>query len=233
MTPMPDPTVSLPPQAPLWRRALRLVLRLGLIAVLAYGLHLMSVWVHGLTGQLNNINHAHAMTGIFIASLLGYALLLAAPFVPGVEIGVAILMVEGPSAAPFVYTATILGLTLAYLVGRFLPLPWLARTLTDLRLAGWAAAILRLDAMPREDRIAHLCARMPKRLGRIAVRYRYVMLAVLVNLPGTAAIGGGGGILTLAGLSRLFNFWGVLATIMIACSPVPVAVWLFGTQFLH
>ncbi|MBI1416902.1 MAG: hypothetical protein GC146_06740 [Limimaricola sp.] len=230
---MSDPPVFRSNPAPLWRRALRLTLRLGLIAALAFGLHLMSVWVHDLTGQLNSIDHARTMTGILAVSLLGYALLLAAPFVPGVEIGVAILLVEGPSAAPFVYAATILGLALAYLVGRFLPLPWLARILADLRLATWAAAILRLDAMPREDRIARLCERMPKRLGKIAVNYRYIMLAVLVNLPGTAVIGGGGGILTLAGLSRLFNFWGVLATIMIACAPVPLAVWLFGTGFLH
>jgi hypothetical protein len=54
------------------------------------------------------------------------------------------------------------------------------------------------------------------------------MLAVLVNMPGNAFIGGGGGIFFTAGLSRLFLPTQTVLTIVFAVAPVPLAVWAFG-----
>jgi hypothetical protein len=67
-------------------------------------------------------------------------------------------------------------------------------------------------------------------MSRLTVDYRYVTLGLLLNIPGTFAIGGGGGILMAAGLSRLFRGWIVLATLMIATLPVPLTVWILGVS---
>ena len=49
-----------------------------------------------------------------------------------------------------------------------------------------------------------------------------------MNTPGNAVIGGGGGIMMLAGLSGLFAPLPTALAIMIAVSPVPIAVMLMG-----
>jgi hypothetical protein len=49
-----------------------------------------------------------------------------------------------------------------------------------------------------------------------------------VNTPGNAVIGGGGGIMLLAGLSGIFAPLPTALSIMIAVSPVPLAVALLG-----
>ncbi|MGB3315212.1 MAG: hypothetical protein WBB85_12430, partial [Albidovulum sp.] len=56
----------------------------------------------------------------------------------------------------------------------------------------------------------------------------YVLLALLINLPGNSLLGGGGGILLLAGMSRLFSPLATLATVAIAVAPVPILVYLMG-----
>ncbi|WP_170941102.1 hypothetical protein [Antarctobacter heliothermus] len=45
-------------------------------------------------------------------------------------------------------------------------------------------------------------------------------------------IGGGGGILFLTGLSRLFKPAAVALTVALAVMPVPLAVWVFGIDIL-
>ncbi len=86
--------------------------------------------------------------------------------------------------------------------------------------------------MPRPERLSLLRLRLPDWLGRSAINFRYVSVALLVNLPGNALIGGGGGICMIAGLSRLFSTWIFALTIALAVAPVPVLVWIFGTKIL-
>jgi hypothetical protein len=64
------------------------------------------------------------------------------------------------------------------------------------------------------------------------VRFRYVALALLINLPGSSLIGGGGGILLLAGLSGLFLPKATFLTLALAVAPVPLLVWLIGPGIL-
>ena len=60
----------------------------------------------------------------------------------------------------------------------------------------------------------------------------YLALAVALNIPGNYLIGGGGGIALFAGVSRLFSVPGFVITIMLAVAPVPLAVMIFGIEFL-
>ncbi|MCO6746545.1 hypothetical protein KQH42_30565, partial [Streptomyces sp. CHA1] len=58
----------------------------------------------------------------------------------------------------------------------------------------------------------------------------YVALALAVNTPGNSIIGGGGGIMMMAGLSGIFSPLATFLTVTIAVSPVPLAVVFLGLR---
>ncbi len=218
---------------PIWHGLLRMMLRfaiiIGLVVLVKYGLDGLSDKM----ALLESDAAAGAMTGLIVTVLIGYALLIATPFVPGVEIGIAILMIQGADAAPVVYLATVSGMALAFVSGQYLSLDWLSRTCADLYMFRLCTILHRIKSTSRSDRLASLNDRMPRWLAPVLVGYRYVTLGLLINLPGNIALGGGGGIMIGAGLSRLFQTGYVVLTIALATLPVPLAVWLLGTDILH
>ncbi|MBT8409573.1 MAG: hypothetical protein KJN93_08105, partial [Alphaproteobacteria bacterium] len=159
-------------------------------------------------------------------------LLIAVPFVPGVEIGISLMMIEGPGVAPYVYLATVIGLAVAYLCGRYLPYDWLHQVFADLRMWRVCDLLTEIKPLSRERRLTLMRRRLPRWASKIAVDGRYLGLALLFNLPGNSVIGGGGGIAMVAGLSRLFTLRGAVLTIALAVAPVPLAVWYFGIDLL-
>lgn len=216
-----------------WRSALRAALRLALIALLVLAIKL---GLDQITAQLDKLESRaadQAMLGLIVTLLIGYALILAIPFVPGVEIGLAILMIQGPSAAPVVYLATVSGLSLAFVIGQYMSLDTLSRTCSDLYMFRLCTILHRIKTTPRDARLDALNDRLPRWLAPFLVGYRYVTLAALINLPGNIAVGGGGGIVLAAGLSRLFHTGLVILTIALATLPVPLLVWLVGTDILR
>lgn len=169
--------------------------------------------------------------GVHSAVMFGtvaYVVLLAIPFVPGAEIGIALLTSFGASIAPLVYAATVVAMMLAYVIGLVLPSHLLVRLLRAVRLQKAASLIERVCALPREDRIAVLLDAAPPQFVGFLIKRRYVALAVAVNIPGNAIIGGGGGIMIMAGLSGLFTPVQTFTAIMIGVSPVPLAIMLLG-----
>jgi hypothetical protein len=153
---------------------------------------------------------------------LAYAVVLAIPFVPGVELGLLIMAVFGPIGAIIAYSATIGGLGLAYAVGRVLPERVVVELLERLGIAmsreGVASTMQGLIAKSRLGRTA------PRTLGALLFDYRHLTLALCLNFPGNAALGGGGGLALLCGLSRQFRWRFFLLTVAIATSPVPILV---------
>ncbi|MEM7720288.1 MAG: hypothetical protein AAF222_13905 [Pseudomonadota bacterium] len=211
---------------PFWLAALRLLLRLGGVLLAAYGIHMVMDWA---MVRAESIGSGGLMLGLLTLLLLTYALLIAVPFMPGVEIGISLLILQGAAIAPFVYSATLLGLLAAYLAGRFLPDRWLHGLLLDLRLRRACALVDRLAPMSGAERLAHLTDRAPRWLKPIIGPWRYILLAVLINMPGTTVIGGGGGIAMTAGFSRLFRPGATALTLALAVLPVPLIVWLTGS----
>ncbi len=214
---------------PVWLGALRLAGKLLVIAVAVYAVHLLLDWT---TARAEATDSPGLMIGVLTTLLLAYALLIAVPFMPGIEIGITLLMMKGAAIAPLVYLATVLGLFLAYAAGRFMPERWLRGLLEDLRLRRACALIDQLSPMSREERLAHLSARAPGWLRPVIGTGRYVLLAVLINVPGNAVIGGGGGIAFVAGFSRLFRPSYTALAVVLAVLPVPLTVWLTGSARL-
>lgn len=169
---------------------------------------------------------------VIMTAVAAYAVLVAIPFVPGVEIGLALLVVVGSGLAILVYLATVAGLTASFLTGRFMPQRWLMRVLRALRLHGSVALLEKMSGMAPEARLAFLLERAPSRLLPFLLRHRYVALAALLNIPGNAVIGGGGGIAMIAGISGLYTTPRFLGAVALGVAPVPFLVAVFGATWL-
>lgn len=207
---------------------LRVVLGLCLLIAVAVALRLFGHWMAGRLHDLAPRQSGPALLVLLVLSLVIYAILIAVPFVPGIEIGLTLMMLRGPSVVIWVYLATIIGLALAYIAGRFVPYAWLRKLFGDLHLMRAAGLVAQVEPLTPEARLMLLRNALPPRAQGLAGRGRYVLLALLVNMPGSALLGGGGGILMMAGLSRVFTPIATLVTVLIAVAPVPVVVWVFG-----
>jgi hypothetical protein len=172
------------------------------------------------------------MTGMLVLTLLFYATLIAIPFVPGVEIGLFLLIAFGAPVAPYVYLATLSGLTASFLVGRYLPISSMCRLLGGVGLKSACAFMQRIETLGQRERLLLVQEWLPAWIGPGLVRYRYIAVAVGLNVPGNALVGGGGGIVLLAGLSRTFSPTVTILTIAAAVSPVALAVYIFGAGIL-
>lgn len=215
---------------PLRQSALRILTKLAVVLVAVWVIHRLMSWIFSLGEAAGGA--AALMGGIIFVALLTYAALIAVPFVPGVEIGISLMILRGPDVAPFVYVATVAGLLLAFGAGRFMPYDWMFQFFLDLRMTRAAELMKKLKPLSRERRLTLLRRQLPRRIGNLLVDYRYVALALLLNLPGNALIGGGGGICLVAGLSRVYTARATLLTIAIAVAPVPAVVWFFGIDIL-
>jgi hypothetical protein len=159
---------------------------------------------------------------IVVLGILLYIVLTAIPFVPGIELGMALIVAFGVRIVPAVYCATLTALILSFLVGRLVPEYWIA---AGFRWIGFSRAEkLALDyaEVPVLQRATLLLQKAPSGWLSWVLRYRLIALAILFNLPGSALLGGGGGIAMAAGISRLVSFPKFLLCAAIAVSPVPL-----------
>lgn len=209
----------------------RHLVRLAVILALAYGVHLL-IAAAGSLEPLAGRGGGYRDLAVGLL-LIVYVILIAVPFVPGVEVGLALMAMEGPWIAPVIYAATMLGLLLAFGAGRWLPPAQIDRLLADLHLRRARALHAEIASLDPPERLALLNDRAPGWLRPLVLRFRYLLIAVLVNLPGNSLLGGGGGILLIAGLSRLFRPLAMTLTLMLAVLPVPLLVWAFNINILH
>jgi len=209
-----------------WKTARRIVL----LILLLVAANLAGNYFADLFGAQLKESGAIARWGT-AALAIAYFILLAIPFVPGVEMGMMLMAIHGTSIALLVYLCTVAGLSAAFLAGRLVPLAAIARFARFLRLERVALFIDDIEAMDSEERLTRLMERAPSRVIPFLLRHRHVALAVVLNIPGNSVIGGGGGIALLAGSTRLFSAAGFLVAVALAVSPVPLAFYLFGQQF--
>jgi len=205
---------------------LRVVGLIVFLLIATWGVHLIR---EALDLQIRPDNEQQVHRAIMFGAG-AYIGLLALPFVPGAEIGLALLAAFGAGIAPLIYVCTVASMTLAFTVGRFLPIGALERLLSLLRMQRAARLVARAAPLSQEDRLAMLLDGQPKTALRLALRYRYLALALAVNTPGNSIIGGGGGIMMMAGLSGIFSPLATVLTIAIAVSPVPLAVIFLGLR---
>jgi len=210
--------------------------RIALFGVFFIGvlvaINLASGWITDLLKMEIGPKNEHIFHWIIMGSLAFYTVLIAIPFVPGVEIGIALIMMVGPGLIALIYACTIVGLFVSFLIGTYVPQDWIKRAFLNVGFKRAGNLIDELERLPPNERVALLVARAPSRWLPFLLRWRYVALALAINIPGNALIGGGGGISLAAGLSRLYSPPLYLLTLLVAVAPIPVAIFVFGTTIL-
>jgi len=166
--------------------------------------------------------HVNMALFALAVSVVSYTLLLAIPFLPGIEVGLVLMAMLGTKGIVLVYGCTVMALSLSFLFGRLLPPRYLARALGWFHLVRARDLVLSLEPLPPDERLRFLLEGAPSRFVPFLLRQRYLILGVLFNLPGNALIGGGGGIGLVAGMSRLFPFPKYLLLICVAITPGPI-----------
>ena len=208
----------------------RFYFRLFLILILLITLViLVDSWIRGEVGIAKEwVEMAKSQWGreaLFAGGML-YILLLSLPFVPGVELGLLLMCIFGKEGIVLIYLFTVSGLNLAFLMGRCLPKNRIAIWLGKLgfsRFSADSSDVIKemLDHSTFGEKLRK------QRIGSIVLRYRYLILAVLFNLPGNYLLGGGGGISLICGASRSVSWKWFLFTAVFATSPVPILAF-FG-----
>lgn len=182
-------------------------------------------------GQLNphlTPSTEPALHRLIMTAITVYVLLMMLPFIPGVEIGLGMMVMFGPKIAPLVYGCTVLALVLSFLIGRLVPQHSIIGMFEALHLKRAGNLLRELETLNSEARLQFLLRNASTRIVPFLLRHRFLALMVALNLPGNALVGGGGGICLVGGFSRLFSFPKFIRAVAIAVAPVPLMVLLTG-----
>jgi hypothetical protein len=204
--------------------ALKLALLVGLLIAASYA----GKWVMGQLNPHLTPSTEPALHRLIMTAITVYILLMILPFVPGIEIGLGMMVMFGPNIAPLVYGGTVLALMLSFLLGRLLPQHNIVEIFDLLRLRRAARLLRQLEVLDSRERLEFLLQNASTRIVPFLLRYRFLALMVALNLPGNAVIGGGGGIGLIAGFSRLFTLPKYALAVAVAVLPVPLMVLLTG-----
>ncbi|MGH1487381.1 MAG: hypothetical protein ACRBCI_14295 [Cellvibrionaceae bacterium] len=151
--------------------------------------------------ELSELTSVLGAGHVLFWGLLVYAVLLALPYFPSVEIGFAIMVVFGKQGVAFAYVATLIGFLLAFLVGKLIQN-------FDLKDHG-------LYRVCKSDITAKLAGKSP-----------FFALVMLINLPGNIVLGGGGGIALNYGMTKQLNILMFTLAIAIGVAPLPLLMVL-------
>jgi len=205
-------------ETPKIRRFFKISLIVGFLVVLNYG---GSLVVEQINFQLWP-EHEHLMVTVLWVAIVVYVLWMALPFVPGIELGLALMIMLGTRGIVLVYFCTLMSLSLSFTIGRLIPLNSFARFLGWLHLYKAWDLVLQLEPLNSEEKLNFLLRSAPSKIIPFLVKHRYLMIAVALNLPGNVLIGGGGGIGLISGMSRLYPFPKYILLVSLAITPLPL-----------
>lgn len=210
-------------------RRIGLVIKLGLFLAVLVAANQAGHWIMdelSLTIRPSNEVYLHRL---IMTAVVIYVLLTALPFVPGVEVGMMMMALFGAKIVPLVYLATVIALIVAYVVGRYIPREFVLELFDALRLRRARVLLQSVEPLGPKERVDFLLQGASSRWASFLLRHRYMAVAVTLNVPGNAVIGGGGGISLAAGFSGLFSLPTYALTVMFAVAPLPIAVWFTGS----
>lgn len=196
----------------------------GWVVLLALGAYVAWVGTQELQTMQASLRASVGTRGLVLLTL-AYTVALALPFVPGMELGLLIMVAFGTTGLLVAYAATVLGLWLSYAVGCVLPQGLLPQRLVPTRLRAAAPSHHHPDpagALAAVCLSSRFAGHAGRKLAGWVLAHRYLSLAVCLNLPCNALIGGGGGIALLCGMSRRFGCARYLLTVCLATSPLPI-----------
>jgi hypothetical protein len=119
------------------------LLLLGILLFLNYGVARLS----DLLAYQMWPSHVDMFVFIVIGSAILYVVLMALPFMPGIEVGLMLMAMLGVGGIVLVYLCTVLALSLSFLAGRLLPPRYVARALGWLRLERARKLVTELEPL--------------------------------------------------------------------------------------
>jgi hypothetical protein len=207
-----------PAETPKIRRFFKISLIVGFLVLVNYG---GSLVVEQINFQLWP-EHEHLMITALWFAIVVYVLWMALPFVPGIELGLALMVMLGTRGVVLVYLCTLLSLSLSFTIGRLIPLNSFARFLGWLHLYKAQDLVLQLEPLNSEEKLNFLLRTAPSKVIPFLLKHRYLTIAIALNLPGNSLIGGGGGIGLITGMSRLYPFPKYILLVSLAITPLPI-----------
>lgn len=159
-----------------------------------------------------------------LAVLAVYALLICVPFLPSFHLSLAFMILQGPDQIWWIFWATVVGFLLPFVAGNRIPHRHLVHIFNDLHMYRIAKLVKDTHAIPRDQRSELITQMAPKWIKPLVNKWRYLAIAIALNVPGNVIIGGAGGILMVAGLSRLFAPAAILVTIIVCLCPIPILI---------
>ena len=207
-----------PAETPKIRRFFKISLIVGFLVLVNYG---GSLVVEQINFQLWP-EHEHLMITALWFAIVVYVLWMALPFVPGIELGLALMVMLGTRGVVLVYLCTLLSLSLSFTIGRLIPLNDFARLLGWLHLYKAQDLVLQLEPLNSEEKLNFLLRTAPSKVIPFLLKHRYLTIAIALNLPGNSLIGGGGGIGLITGMSRLYPFTKYILLVSLAITPLPI-----------
>ena len=193
-----------------------------LFVLIVVSINLGGTW---LTQQINFQlfpRHDSMLQFVVLGSTILYVLLMAIPFMPGIEIGLALMILLGSKGALLVYLCTVIALAISFIIGRKAPPHLITRLLNWFHLNKAGALVAHLEPLDQQQRLKLLYGKTPSKLVPFLLRHRYLAIVAVLNLPGNALIGGGGGIGVIAGMSKIFPFYIFILLAAVAVAPVPL-----------
>jgi hypothetical protein len=166
--------------------------------------------------------HDSMLQFMVIGSTLLYVLLMTVPFMPGIEIGLALMILLGNKGALLIYLCTVIALAISFIIGRRMPPHLIILLLNWFHLYKASVLIAQLEPLDQQQRLKLLYEKAPRKLVPFLLRHRYLAIVAILNLPGNALIGGGGGIGVIAGMSKIFPFYVFILLVAVAVAPIPL-----------
>ncbi len=202
--------------------------RLSIVVAVIVALNCLGTWLgHQVNFQLFPRHDTMLHTLVIIAVAI-YILLMATPFMPGIEVGMAVMLLLGYKSASLIYLSTLLALSISYVVGRYFPLKLIKNFLRWLYMHKASDLVDELEPLNQQERLALLNKKAPKKVAPFLLKHRYLTIAAILNLPGNALVGGGGGIGLVVGMSRVVPFYKYFLVVLVSVLPVPLCIYLKG-----
>jgi len=159
-----------------------------------------------------------AITILFLA----YVVCMILPFMPAIELGLILLMMLDIKGIIFLYSLTIIALSISFWLGRLVPIRWLLGLFDFLHFDRASKLFNEMSQSDDKKRLDILIYNAPKHIIPVMLKHRYWVVAIALNMPGNALIGGGGGIGMISGMSRILNYPSYFLTVLIAVIPLPL-----------
>ncbi len=203
-------------------------LRLLLLLLIILAINTGGAWlVHQVDFQIFP-RHEPVLHILVLSFIAFYILLMTLPFMPGIEVGVALMLLLGSKGAVLVYLSTLLALSISFAIGRVVSCQVICSVLNWLHFHKSCALIEQIEPMDPQQRLTFMYQRAPRKIVPFFLKHRYLAIAALLNLPGNALIGGGGGIGLIIGMSKIIPFHRYLFLLAVAISPIPLIFYLQG-----